>query len=86
MTTIRLTSKRQATLPRALCDEMHLEAGDAVLVDAKVVDGERVWVLRSVSGDRPEWFGSLRDYARGKPHGMRAVRRSIDKARKDGRL
>ena len=46
MTTIRLTSKRQATLPRALCDEMHLEAGDAVLVDAKVVDGERVWVLR----------------------------------------
>jgi len=86
MATIRLTSKRQATLPRALCEEMRLEPGDAVLVDAKVVDGERVWVLRPVSDAHPEWFGSLRDYARGKPHGMKAVRRSIDKARKDGTL
>jgi len=84
--TIRLTSKRQATLPRALCDELHLAPGDAILVDARVVDGERVWVLRPAAAPRTEWFGSLKKYAEGKSHDMTAVRKSIQKARADGSL
>ncbi len=81
MATIRLTAKRQATFPRSVCEALRLAPGDAISLDAAVVEGERVWVLRAVRTPAPAWFGRLRRYARGKPHGMAAVRKSIAKAR-----
>ena len=86
MKTIRLTAKRQATFPLKLCEDMDLGPGDSVLVDERIVDGERVWVLRPVRDAHQGWFGALRRYAKGKPHDMDAVRKSIGKARKHGRL
>lgn len=88
MKTIKLTSKRQATFPKELCEEMKLRPGDSVIVDPKIVDGERVWVVRPVRPVRvveTSWFGSLRRYAKGKPHDMESIRAGIAKARKRGR-
>jgi bifunctional DNA-binding transcriptional regulator/antitoxin component of YhaV-PrlF toxin-antitoxin module len=85
MKAIKLTSKRQATFPRDLCEAMGLEPGDAVLVEEKVVDGERLWVLRRAKDIDWSWFGSLRQYAKGKPHDMGSIRASIGKALGRGR-
>ncbi len=84
MKTIRLTSKRQATFPKELCEEMKLEPGDTVQVDARIVDGERVWVLRPAKGADRKWLGALARYAKGKRHDMKSIRESIRKARKRG--
>ena len=81
MATIRLTAKRQATFPRAVCEALHLSPGDAITLDTTLLDGEEVWVLRPKRKPAPRWFGRLRRYARGKPHGMAAVRKSIAKGR-----
>ena len=86
MAAIRLTSKRQATFPRALCEEMRLKPGDRLALDARVVDGERVWVLRPDRQEEPSWFGCLERYARGKSHDMESIRKSIAEARKRGEL
>ena len=86
MKTIRLTSKRQATFPRELCEEMNLEPGDAILVGAKVEDGERVWILRPAKDAHRGWFAALHRYAEGKRHDMESVRESTRKARRRGRI
>ena len=86
MTLIRLTSKRQATLPRQLCDEMRLSPGDAIVVGVKTVGGKRVWLLRPADRIETPWFGRLARYARGKRHDLRSVRRSVEQARRDGRV
>ncbi len=85
MATIRLTSKRQATLPKALCDEMRLRPGDALRVTPRAVGGERVWCLEPLRRAEETWFGRLQKYARGKSHDMSDIRRSIEKARAHGR-
>lgn len=84
MAAIRMTAKRQATFPRAVCEEMHLKPGDTLTVEPGVVDGERVWVLRPQQAPDTSWFGSLARYARGKPHSMSAIRKSMAEARKRG--
>ncbi|HUT32217.1 MAG TPA: AbrB/MazE/SpoVT family DNA-binding domain-containing protein [Planctomycetota bacterium] len=86
MASIRMTAKRQATFPRAVCEEMRLSPGDKVALDRRVVDGELVWVLRPEKPSVPKWFGSLRRYARGKCHSMDAIRKSIEKAKKRGTI
>lgn len=86
MTRIRLTTKRQATLPMQLCDELRVGPGDSLLVDARVVEGERVWILRPAATVEAPWFAGLRRYARGKRHDLAAVRKSVEKARRDGRI
>jgi len=83
---IRLTTKRQATLPRQLCEEMRLRAGDALVVDAKVVGGVRVWFLRPAARIATPWFARLKGYAKGKRHDLASVRKSVEKARRDGRI
>jgi bifunctional DNA-binding transcriptional regulator/antitoxin component of YhaV-PrlF toxin-antitoxin module len=85
MATIRLTSKRQATFPRAVCEALRLEPGDAIALEVRWVDGEPVWVLRPVPKPIPRWFGHLRRFARGKPHAMAAIRKSIGKGRTEER-
>ena len=78
MADVKITSKRQATLPAQLCDELGLRAGDRVRVERKVVNGETLWVLRP---NRPNWsfYGPARRYARGKSHSLSGIRRSIEK-------
>ena len=59
MGTIRLTSKRQATLPRELCEEMHIGPGDLILVEKVEHDGQSVWCLRPSRPETPPWFGEV---------------------------
>jgi bifunctional DNA-binding transcriptional regulator/antitoxin component of YhaV-PrlF toxin-antitoxin module len=86
MTRIRLTAKRQATLPRQLCEELRVRAGDSLVVDARVVDGERIWLLKPADAAAPRWFARLQRYAKGKRHDRASIRRSVEKARRDGRI
>jgi bifunctional DNA-binding transcriptional regulator/antitoxin component of YhaV-PrlF toxin-antitoxin module len=86
MTRIRLTTKRQATLPLRLCEELRVGPGDSLLVDARVVDGERVWLLKPADAVETPWFARLRRYGKGKRHDLASVRRSVEKARRDGRV
>jgi len=46
MSTIRLTAKRQATFPKALCEELNVQPGDSLVVQRSSIEGEDVWVLR----------------------------------------
>ena len=86
MTVIRLTAKRQATLPKRLCEEMSLQPGDALVVDERVVDGRRVWLLSPADGIETPWFARLKRYGKGKRHDMESVRESIARARRDDRI
>jgi bifunctional DNA-binding transcriptional regulator/antitoxin component of YhaV-PrlF toxin-antitoxin module len=81
-----MTAKRQATLPKKLCEEMDLKPGDALIVDARVVDGEKVWVMKPAAEIETPWFSSLRPYAKAKRHDMRSIRKSIEKTRSRGEL
>lgn len=86
MTLIRLTAKRQATLPKQLCEEMRLRPGDALVVDQRVVEGKRVWLLSPADRIVTPWFACLKRYARGKRHDLQSVRKSVESARRDGRI
>ena len=86
MTAIKITAKRQATLPKKLCEEMRLQPGDALIVDSLVVDGEKVWVLKPAAEVDTPWFGSLRRYAKDKRHDMKSIRKSVAEARSRGAL
>ncbi|MGH3639612.1 MAG: AbrB/MazE/SpoVT family DNA-binding domain-containing protein [Mycobacterium sp.] len=77
MVKIAITSKRQATLPAALCEELGVGPGDALDVERRVVDGETVWVLRGMKLDW-SWIGMGRRYAKGRSHKLSDVKRSIE--------
>lgn len=82
MSIIRITSKRQATLPRALCDDMGVQPGDSLSVERVHLDGRDTWIIRPARPpSRFAWMGSLRQYAAGKPHDMASIRRSIEEAK-----
>lgn len=86
MATIRLTSKRQATFPRETCEELGLKPGDTLRVVREESNGEARWMLVPLPPARPAWFGRFRDFAKGRRHGMRQIRKSIEEARRDGRI
>lgn len=77
MADVKITAKRQATLPARLCEDLGLQPGDRVRVERKVIEGETLWVIRP---NRPTWnfFGAVRKYARGKKHAWSAVRRGVE--------
>jgi len=78
MASLKLTTKRQATLPAALCEELGVRPGDRIDAERRVVGGETVWVLR---GSKPDWswFGAARKYGKGKSHRWKDVRRGIER-------
>jgi len=78
MASLKVTTKRQATLPAALCEELGVKAGDRIEAERRVVNGETVWVLR---GSKPDWswFGAARKYGKGRSHRWNEVRRSIER-------
>ena len=86
MTVIKLTAKRQAPLPTALCEEMRLKPGDSLAVDARVVDGHRVWVMEPAANVKTHWYASLAKYAEGKRHDLDSIRESVREARRHGKL
>ncbi len=75
--TLRITAKRQATLPIGLCDELGVGPGDTLSVERVELDGEAVWVLRAPLPDWG-WAGSLREYAEAAPHDWNDVDSSIE--------
>ena len=79
--TLTLTSKRQATFPARLCEEMHLQSGDRIQVERRTLEGKPAWVLRPKPSDPMIWFGSLRGCAKGKPHDLPSIRESIARGR-----
>ena len=74
---VRLTSRRRLTVPAALCDDLKIGPGDEVELERRVLDGERVWILRPKVVPSMPWFGALRNYAAGRPHDMDSIRTAI---------
>jgi bifunctional DNA-binding transcriptional regulator/antitoxin component of YhaV-PrlF toxin-antitoxin module len=75
---IKLTSKRQATFPAAVCRDMGLHPGDRIALERREIGGSPAWVMRPVSGEKSTpWFGVLRAYAADKSHDMEDIRQSI---------
>lgn len=78
MTTMRLTAKRQATLPRALCDELGVHPGDTLSVERTTVRGQPAWIIRACHVDW-SWFGSV-PVPVDAVHDMESIRTSIGQA------
>jgi bifunctional DNA-binding transcriptional regulator/antitoxin component of YhaV-PrlF toxin-antitoxin module len=74
--TVRLTSKRQATLPAELCDELGVGPGDEIALERRTVEGESVWILRARKPDW-SWLGAAKKYAVRHTHDWEAVEESI---------
>lgn len=75
---IRLTAKRQATLPAALCEELGVGPGDTLTLERRELEGEPVWILRAPKPDW-SWLGAARAYAEGKSHDWEEIERSIER-------
>ena len=78
MHVVTITSKRQATLPAALCKELGLGPGAKITLERRLVGKQTVWVLKAPGLDW-SWVGSLHRYAKGKSHRLSDIRRSIAK-------
>lgn len=74
---IRITSKRQATLPAQLCKDMDIKPGDDLILERHFMNGSLVWVLRSPQVGSCPWYGKLKAYAAGKSHDIESIRQSI---------
>ena len=77
MPTMTITSKRQATLPRELCDELGVHTGDRLDVERAIVDGHPVWVLKPRHLDW-SWIGAA-TVPEGMSHDMEDIRASISR-------
>ncbi len=75
--TIRLTSKRQVTLPVQLCRELGIQPGDELVLERKEIAEEEVWILKLQSQQSQTWFGRFKKYASDKSHNMEDIRSSI---------
>jgi AbrB family looped-hinge helix DNA binding protein len=77
MARVTITSKRQATLPAELCDELGVQPGDQLNLERKQVAGQSVWVI---TGKKPDWswLGAARAYAQGKSHQWADIEESIE--------
>ena len=80
MPTITLTAKRQVTFPKEVCEDLHVEPGDRLIVERQVIDGESVWILRPGKVDW-SWMGSV-PVAERRSHDMDEIRKSIARGRK----
>jgi len=77
MLKIKVSTKRQATFPKQVCESMGLKPGDDLYLDRRVENHREVWVLTPATKAARPWFGSLREYASGKTHDMDSIRESI---------
>ena len=79
MSKIKLTSKRQATFPAKVCQELGVVPGDELELSAAEVGGEKVWLLKPASKPPFKWIGSLNRYASnaGGDHSMEGIRKNV---------
>ncbi len=75
--TVRLTSKRQATLPLQLCEELGLKPGDEIILERQKTTGEITWLLKPKKKIQSHWFAQLKKYAKNREHDMVSIRSSI---------
>ena len=79
MASVKLTSKRQATFPVKLCEELRLSPGDEIEIEKELINGKPGWVLRKKQPDL-SWIGSLNKYTKGKSNGWQTIKKEIVKA------
>jgi bifunctional DNA-binding transcriptional regulator/antitoxin component of YhaV-PrlF toxin-antitoxin module len=84
MSTITLTSKRQATFPVQVCHDLNLKPGDVIQLEPVELAGERVWVLRPQKLPPRPWLGCLAGKTTVTSHSLEAVRASVAAGRKKG--
>ena len=84
MQTMKVTSKRQVTLPVALCEELGITAGSRLRLDRRQVAGKAAWVLQPAEDMAQKWFGRLQPYAKGQSHDLADIRASIARHFKRG--
>jgi len=77
MLKIKMSSKRQATFPKHVCDALGIQPGDDILLDRINEADREVWFMKPVKEHARPWFGCLSDYACGKDHEMKTIRKSI---------
>lgn len=81
MLKIKLSTKRQATFPKSVCEALGLEPGDEIMLVHNGEGAEESWTLRPSKGRARAWLHQLKPYAQGKDHSMESVRASIAKGR-----
>lgn len=81
MLKVKLSSKRQATFPRGVCESLGLEPGDEIVLEPRITDGEETWSLRPAKARQRPWLHRLNRYAVEKDHSMESIRTSIAKGR-----
>ena len=81
MLKVKVSSKRQVTFPKQVCESLGIQSGDEILLDRDVKSNQEVWYLKPAREETRSWLGSLRKYARNKDHNMDAIRDSIAKGR-----
>lgn len=85
MTTLTLTSKRQATFPKETCEALGLKPGDVIALESRLEGDKKVWVLRPQQVRPRKWVGCLGASARKvSDHSLDAIRESIAAGRKQG--
>ncbi|MBI2922773.1 MAG: hypothetical protein HYY18_17100 [Planctomycetes bacterium] len=86
MEPIKMTSKRQVTFPRSLCEELKLTPGCRIQLVRRVVRGRVEYVLVPPEPDW-SWVGAARKYAKGKSHRWSDIEKSISRGmgRESGR-
>jgi len=83
VTTLRLTTKRQATFPKETCEALGLKPGDVIELDSRDEGGTKVWFLRPRPSLERGWVGCLGPRAKEvKDHSMEAIRKSISAGRR----
>jgi bifunctional DNA-binding transcriptional regulator/antitoxin component of YhaV-PrlF toxin-antitoxin module len=80
---MRITAKRQATLPALLCQELGVGPGDSLTVERIRLEGEDVWILKAPKPDW-SWAGSLGDRTRDQSHAWWEIEASIERGWADG--
>ena len=85
MTTLTLTSKRQAIFPKETCEALGLKPGDVIALESRLEGDTKVWVLRPQQVRPRKWVGCLGASARKvSDHSLDAIRESIAAGRKQG--
>ena len=80
MVGIKLTAKRQATLPRDLCEELDVHPGDEITLERRILEGETLWIMRPRKVDW-SWIGAASVLSNA-THDMTAIRASIAHGRR----
>jgi AbrB family looped-hinge helix DNA binding protein len=77
MLKLKVTSKRQVTFPRKICDTLGIQEGDEIMLQQRLEEGREVWQLVPQKANNRPWLGMLNTYGQKKSHDMASIRKSI---------